>query len=243
MEDVEVPPLPPPKDPLAPVFPRPRQKTREEQLRDTREDLRKARRELAELVPVRDFCRRLAGADPDGVVPFAVAEGLLETAGARAATAENLRSDPPAFDSRAFLRRLGLSQTNPEGVAWTPALIGRGLAVYAGYAQEPPERFRDTVLADVEEWAEELTRRVRQLEGEVVAVTRLLEGRTARKQAAKLLPGDGRDERIAKYERHLHNLLTSTLHELERLQARREGEAVPPPAVADVNVTVDTGAA
>jgi len=50
---------------------------------------------------------------------------------------------------------------------------------------------------------------------------------------------DGREERIAKYERHLHSLLTSTLHELERLQARREGEPVPPPVVADVNVTVD----
>ena len=61
----------------------------------------------------------------------------------------------------------------------------------------------------------------------------------ARKQTAKLLPGDGRDERIAKYERHLHSLLTSTLHELERLQARRGGEPVPPPAVADLNVTVD----
>jgi len=64
--------------------------------------------------------------------------------------------------------------------------------------------------------------------------------RTDRKQAARLLPGDGWDERLAKYVRHLHNLLTSTLHELERLQARREGEAVPPPAVADVSVTVDT---
>lgn len=51
----------------------------------------------------------------------------------------------------------------------------------------------------------------------------------------------GSDERIAKYGRHLHNLLTSTLHELERLQARRDGQTVPPPAVADLNVTVDTG--
>jgi hypothetical protein len=36
-------------------------------------------------------------------------------------------------------------------------------------------------------------------------------------------------------------LLTSTLHELERLQTRREGHAITPPAVADVNVTVDVG--
>jgi uncharacterized membrane protein YccC len=76
------------------------------------------------------------------------------------------------------------------------------------------------------------------LDVEVRAVARLLDTRIARKQAGRLLPGDGRDERIAKYERHLHNLLTSALHELERLQARREGEFVPPPAVADVNLTI-----
>ena len=51
----------------------------------------------------------------------------------------------------------------------------------------------------------------------------------------------GRDERISRYERHLHNLLTSTLHEPERLQARRDGEAVPPPAAADIHVSVEAG--
>jgi hypothetical protein len=114
--------------------------------------------------------------------------------------------------------------------------------LYAGYAQEPPERFKEAVLIELEEWAEELARKVRRLEGEAVAVARLLDGGKARQKAAKLLPGDGRDERIAKYERHLHNLLTSTLHELERLQARREGEPMLPPAVADVTVTLDAGA-
>ena len=57
-----------------------------------------------------------------------------------------------------------------------------------------------------------------------------------------LLPSDGQDERIAKFERHLHSLLTSTLHEMERLQARREGEPVEPAVVVDVNVTIDSGA-
>jgi hypothetical protein len=46
------------------------------------------------------------------------------------------------------------------------------------------------------------------------------------------------DQPIVKCERHLHNLLTATLHELERLQARRAGDAVVPPAMADVNLTV-----
>jgi hypothetical protein len=97
------------------------------------------------------------------------------------------------------------------------------------------------VRVGLDEWAEELARKVRRLEREAGALIRMLDGRTARKQAARLLPGDGRDERIARYERHLHSLLTSTLHELERLQVRREGQAISPPAVADVNVTVDQG--
>ena len=91
----------------------------------------------------------------------------------------------------------------------------------------------------MEERAEELTRDVRRLEAEAAAVAARLDGGNERQKARRLLPDDGRDERIAKYERHLHSLLTSTLHELERLQARREGESVPPPAVADVNMTVD----
>jgi hypothetical protein len=93
----------------------------------------------------------------------------------------------------------------------------------------------------LESSTEELVRKILRAECRAVVVERLLDGKVARRQATKLLPGDGRDERIAKYERHLHSLLTSTLHELERLQARREGEAVPPPAVADVNVTIDSG--
>jgi hypothetical protein len=167
----------------------------------------------------------------------------LEAACTRADVAENLRSDPPRFGGKAFLRRLGLAGADPETVAWTPELIDRGLALYAGYVGESPERFREGVRFDLEECAEELDRKVRRLEREAAAVARLLDRGAERKQAARLLPGEGRDERIAKYERHLHNLLTSTLHELERLQARREGEAVPPPAVADVNVTIEPGAA
>ena len=145
----------------------------------------------------------------------------------RAETAEDLRGDPPRFDGKAFLKKLDLTATDAGKVAWTPDLIRRGLLVYAGYAQESAEQFTALVRADLEERAEERERSVRRLEREEAAVVRRLDSEIARKQTAKLLPADGRDERIAKYERHLHNLLTSSLHELERLQARREGELVP----------------
>lgn len=55
--------------------------------------------------------------------------------------------------------------------------------------------------------------------------------------AALLLP-EPVTERIIKYEKHLHAQLTSTLHELERLQARRGGMPVVPPIVADIQATI-----
>lgn len=238
MEEVEVPALPEPPDPFPPMFPRPARRTREEQLRDLRAELRAARRELAGVAPAREFFA--SGLADEAVVPFATAEGILEAACGRAQTAEGVRADPPAFGGKAFLKKLGVSG-DPGAVEWTAGLVRRGLLLYAGCAGEPAEQFLEEVRADLEESAEELARRVRRLERDAGAVEWLLEGKAARARSWKLLPGDGRDERIAKYERYLHSLLTSTLHELERLQARREGEAVPPPAVADVNVTVDAG--
>ncbi len=94
MEDVAVPPLPPPKDPVPALVPPPQQPTREGQLRDTRAELRTARREPTEVVAAREHITADAG--PDAAAPFAVAEGILEAARGRAEAAENLRSDPPA---------------------------------------------------------------------------------------------------------------------------------------------------
>jgi hypothetical protein len=172
------------------------------------------------------------------VVPYSVAASVLEAALGSAESAENLRADPPRFDGRAFLKKLNVTETNTEEASWTPDLIRLGMAIYAGYAQEPVEEFIEAVRTDLEGRAEESMRAVQRLEREERAISRLLNDGHLRKQTAKLLPTDGREERITRYERHLHNLLSSTLHELERLQARRSGESVPPPAVADVNVTV-----
>jgi hypothetical protein len=63
---------------------------------------------------------------------------------------------------------------------------------------------------DLEEWVEDLNRQVTRLEREVAAVLWLLDGSASQKRAAKLLLADGHDERIAKYERHLHSHGTCT---------------------------------
>lgn len=48
---------------------------------------------------------------------------------------------------------------------------------------------------------------------------------------------------ISRYETTLERSLFKALHELERLQARRAGQAVIPPAVVDVNLDVHQGGA
>jgi hypothetical protein len=168
-----------PPDPVPPVFPKPEPPTREDQLRDIRDELRTARGELAEVVPARDYfaSEPAAGA----VVPFAVAESILEAVCGRAEAAGDLRSDPPAFASKAFMRKLGLTGTDAEVATWTAELIRRGLLLYAGYAQEPIAEFTEAVLSDLDSWVEELTRKVRRLEREAGAMVRFLDGRVSRK--------------------------------------------------------------
>jgi len=50
--------------------------------------------------------------------------------------------------------------------------------------------------------------------------------------------GDGHHaERLQRHEGQLERSFYRTLHELERLQARRQGQAVMPPVVLDVNIS------
>jgi len=44
-------------------------------------------------------------------------------------------------------------------------------------------------------------------------------------------------ERLLRHELTLEKSFFRSLHELERLQGRRQGEAVPPPMVLDVTLT------
>lgn len=44
--------------------------------------------------------------------------------------------------------------------------------------------------------------------------------------------------KVSRYEAHLERTLYRALHELQRLQAARAGQAVPPPAVLDVDLAV-----
>jgi hypothetical protein len=242
IEALDVPPLPPVEEEEESdyISDATAKKTRDEQLRDLRREMRSAREQLTRIVPARDYLGLLLAEGSSKSISAAVARTIFRSAFTLVVSFKR-REDPPHFGTESFWKSLGMSETEPQSVDRTADFIQRGLAHYGTFIGQTPDGMVIAVRTELDEDIEELTRTVRRLEAEIAAIVRLLDGRNARHKAMNLMPKNGRDERIAKYERHLHTLLTSTLHELERLQARREGEPVAAPIVADVNVTIDSG--
>ena len=65
-----------------------------------------------------------------------------------------------------------------------------------------------------------------------------LEIRAQRLKRQRILPNGHELEKIARYEAHLERSFYRALHELQRLQAGRNGQSVLPPAAVEVDVAV-----
>jgi len=98
--------------------------------------------------------------------------------------------------------------------------------------------FRIELQDALEEDVHRFIRSIERLESDKDAQTRRIQDETMRLASSALLSQEKVTDRVIKYERHLHSLLTSTLHELERLQARRGGKPVVPAIVADIQFHV-----
>lgn len=214
----------------------------ESQLVWAEQELRRAREDLAGVAPEAHLLRRLPDLDDLGPLPAATVVAVLYAAHrlAEECLVPRFRFDQP--HSQPFLTGIGCpAGVKAEEVTWTRGLLLAGLGYYAAAAGRDPADFRAEVQGALDAkragFARELTRR----EAEAAALVRRAESERQRAADAALLPPDQVTDRVMKYEKHLHGLLTSTLHELERLQARRAGAAVLPPAVADLHVHLTGG--
>jgi len=52
----------------------------------------------------------------------------------------------------------------------------------------------------------------------------------------RILPDEAQLEKVRRYEWHLERALYKAMHELQRLQAARQGQLVPAPVAVDVSV-------
>lgn len=146
--------------------------------------------------------------------------------------------DPEPPCNPTFLTAFGLPPGSVRRAPWTADLFLRALTHHADAIGQPLEAFRRELEEGLHDRAGAYAREANRLNRELTGCRRRQETWHDRAAADALLPSLDVLERISKYEKHLHNTLTSTLHELERLQARRGGAFVPPPMVADVQVTV-----
>ena len=104
------------------------------------------------------------------------------------------------------------------------------------HAQLAPVGALETLLADEMVAAAWRLRRLHRVEAEVFAVER------ARLKSDGMESGVGVASdvlaKLSRYETPLKRAFYRALHELQRLQAARAGQAVPPPVALDVDVTV-----
>lgn len=106
--------------------------------------------------------------------------------------------------------------TVQDFTGWTASLVRRGIAAIAGEVGSDPDNLltHATVATRME---------VSMAQREAHRVARDLD----RERRGRLLPDESTLEKVVRYEAHLNRQLNQTLHELEALQARRQGGVTP----------------
>jgi hypothetical protein len=119
---------------------------------------------------------------------------------------------------------------------WTAGMVRRAWQEIAEVAQVRPDKLLARVVAGRREAAAQTGERVKQLEKMVKDLRRRIRTREDRLRQRRMLPDDTTLNKVTRYEAHLSRQMLQALHTLERLQAARAGQPVPPPAALDVTV-------
>src|SRR5262249_32908862 len=80
---------------------------------------------------------------------------------------------------------------------------------------------------------------LREREAQAEALRRRIRAKEDRLRQRRMLPDERVLATISRYEAHLTRQMNLALHELQRLQAARVGQAVPAPATLDVTIDVE----
>jgi hypothetical protein len=229
--------LPPEADPFTASLRSPIPNT-DDYLKITDQQLRLARVNHAEVLATAELLRGLGEAGGLATCRTDLVVLLLGWAHAETCDYAFRRFEPLHHSDPGFLPQIGLTGAHVREVVWTPELLGRAIDYYARATEGTAAQFRAQLQQAIDMRVAALEREVKRLEGDSTAIVRRDESRRARAADVALMPPEQVADRIVKYEKHLHSQLASTLHELERLQARRGGVPVVPPIVAHIQATV-----
>lgn len=172
----------------------------------------------------------LADGDP---VPEGPAEGLLMVA-----CDLLIGREPPVrvpdVNAPKFLALVGVGDDGD----WTAGKLRHALAVVAKPSGESVEELVQELAADLRLSVPGLKREARRQAVRHAGLAERYRSEATHRAARALLPKEKRCELVQRYEGHLQKVLVTTLHELERAQAWRDGRDVPLATAVDVTVAV-----
>jgi hypothetical protein len=144
------------------------------------------------------------------------------------------------FEDSAFLTALGVPEDELSAPfdwdGWTAGMVRQAL-------QRMAQKFKTTVEKGLARATKGRARRqaegkekVRALQRQVKDLRQRVKAKQDRLTRERILPDGDTLQKVSRYEAHLSRQLYQALHELQRLQAARAGQPVPPPAALDVTV-------
>jgi hypothetical protein len=178
---------------------------------------------------------RLPGLADEAPLSAAAAWAILEAA------AEALPEDSPCpcVEDEEFLVAIGATPADDfDAVEWAAGLVRAGLALIGKHSRKTPEQLVALAARGIEDHRDDRQRQVKELAAEVRGLRQRHQRQVERKRAYLLLPEGDAEGKVLRYENHLSRQLFQALHELQRLQAARDGQPVPPPVAVEVGVNV-----
>jgi hypothetical protein len=169
--------------------------------------------------------------------------GLLEDFTGELPMGENESFD---FEHRAFLTGLGLPEDELSAPfdwdGWTAGMVRQALLTMAQKFKTNVEKALARATEGRERIQAEGKAEVRALQRQVKELRERVKAKQDRLSRERILPDGDTLQKVSRYEAHLSRQLYQALHELQRLQAARAGQPVPPPAALDVTVEAPGGA-
>jgi hypothetical protein len=161
---------------------------------------------------------------------------LKETAEERYADGDDL----PALDDDDWLIELGVPQDEVrypyEWGGWRAGMVRLGCEQIAEAAQVSPEKLLARAVEDRRQSATDTRDYVKRLQRTVKDLRRRVRKQEERQRQRRVVLDDATLNKVMRYEAHLSRQMIQAMHTLERLQAARAGQSLPPPVAIDVTV-------
>jgi hypothetical protein len=180
--------------------------------------------ELARAAALRDLLDRLPRLADDEPMPVSDAASVIRSAAAA------VGAPPERVEDFRRPRWLPAGTAWSAFDAWTAGRLRECVAALCAYGRRTPDAIWRQLAAAAADRIKTLDRRRADAE-------RLLD----RHRRTNLLPGEAETNRITRYEASIERSLFKAQHELQRMQAVRQGQNVPPPVAVDVTGAEGSG--